>query len=292
MNEEKKKNNTGLIIVIVILIVLVLALCGYIAYDKLVVEKKGAKEVKTKEVVESKIEALDLSNSEISDSMNKLSRMTCGEGLYYYFLEKDKVEAKDISNEDAILFITPYYYDYSAKNEGNTDVVKKNENGIDYLDVSEEDLTKKVQQYFGKDYKFEHKTYDNGPATFEYDKDKKQYKVIINGFGCTGPINTSIGAITRAYHDNNKLVVTYRVLFGEDILDNPKDIYYSKYYKDFNKKEEISKDNLVFINYPYYQNLLVADSDYLKNFSYGSEYEFTFEKQDNEYVFASSKLKK
>ncbi len=280
-----KKN--GVLIVIFLIIGLSFGCIGGYLYR----ESKEEKPIKRPDtVVESKEQALDLSNTELTDTMSKITTMSCNKLQYYYFLEKEKVTIKDISNETAMMFIDYDYYGFVDENTKSK--IKKGEDGTEYIEVSEDEVLEKIQKRFGSDYKFEHKTYeDAGPAKFEYDKDKKQYKVILYGFGCTGPANTSIAQITKAYKKDDKMVVTYRVLYGEDILDNPTSTYYSKYYKDYNKKTPVSKDDINYTGNGYTPNLMVANDQYLPNYSLGSEYEFTFKKDGSEYVFVSSELK-
>lgn len=273
------KKNVGFIVLFLV-IGLLLGCCGGYFYAN---SNQGVKEKEKKEVKESKVEVLDLSSKEI-DVMNKLSIFGCNVLPYDYFLKKDKVSVNDISNKDAINFI-------SSDNFSENKEIKKDESGAEYVEVDEDVILEKIQKRFGKNYKFEHKTYDDSLILLEYNKEKKQYKVTLPGFHCTGPTSTTIDRITKAYKVDNKLVITYRILFGESVM-NPTGEYYAKYYKDYNNKELIPQKDLQYVPNHYEPSLYVADSDYLKNYSYGSEYEFTFEKQGNEYVFVSSELKK
>ena len=280
------KKNSGLIVIFLIIGLLFGCIGGYLYRESK--EKKPIE--KTNTIVEDREQVIDLSSDELSETMSKLTTMSCNKIQYYYFLEKDKVTTKDISNEDAMIFIDYDYYGFMDENAKSK--IKKSEDGTDYIEVSEDEVLEKIQKRFGSDYKFEHKTYENsGPAKFEYDKDKKQYKVILYGFGCTGPANTSIAQISKAFKKGDNMIVTYRVLYGEDILDNPSSTYYAKYYQDYSKKKPVSKDDINYTNNGYTPNLMEANSLYLPNYNLGSEYEFTFKKDGSEYVFVSSELK-
>lgn len=272
------------VIGIVIAILLALGIGGFGGYYySNNIKKDDTKKEESSKQEETKVESLDVTDPIIEETLNKMSGLSCSTISYDYLVRKDELKVDDIPNEDAIWLISGLTVGTEASKEK----------------YSEEEITKNIQAILGKDYKFEHKNYKN--SGFEYDKDKKQYTVIISTWGCTvGPHAPDLDRVTKAVVKGNTLTITYKVLFGQsDLPDSGKSPYYAKYYKDYAKKQQVPQKSIQFIPEPE-KNAVVepsieiyyADSEVADNYNLGSTYEFTFEKQDNEYVFVKSQKMK
>ena len=283
------KKSVGLIILFLIIGLIIGVVGGYF-YHGMVVGVPKCEESTKSGTTKASVKIVDITDSVVSDTMAKINRLTCDILPYRYFLEKDKVTAKDISNDVALNLVDINYY--TGVRVDNKDKIKKDSNGNEYFEVDAAEVEKQVKSILGDDYKFEHKTYKESTiAIFEYDQNNNKYKVIMQPFGCTvGPHAPSLNQVTKAEEKGNKLIITYKVLFGEDsIPENPGDNYFAKYYKDYKHTQQIKQDDL---DYVVQDNIFVADSASLKNLNLGSTYQFTFEKQNDNYVFVSSELMK
>ncbi len=268
----------ALIVVLVLLLIAGAGVGGYLYAGS----KKEDKPVTTEEPKEEPKEEqiLDITDPIITKTIDKIRRTGLCNPDYEiasldYLLIEDSVSASDISNKEAVNY---YLISLSFGDSGKT---KK---------ISADEMTQKIQSILGKDYKFEHQTYGN----FKYDKEKKNYVINLIPFGCTtGPYAKSLAKVTKAIVKGDELTITYKLLFSDgDIGTDSKQEYYVKYYKDYAKKNQVAEKEIDFISSPSEENAYEANPTSANNYNLGSTYEFTFEKQGEEYVFVKSQLMK
>ena len=157
------------------------------------------------------------------------------------------------------------------------------DNFIDKNVVSLDEMKNSIKKYFGKDYVFNPDTLDlnNRCAFFGYDSNTKIFTK--NGGGCgstTGPSSTY--KIVKAVDINGTLKLNVKVIFANSTT--------KKYYSDYNKTNVISDfDEEGYSDRDEYGNHTEAYLNYLDSLlNQGSNYQFTFKLENNNYVFVSS----
>ncbi len=262
----------ALITILVIILIAGAGVGGYFYGNSQKKENKTVKKETTKEEVKEEI--LDITDPIVEESFNKIMQAErCNISPLDYILKKDNLNASDITNKEVIEY---YFQSYGWGESGET------------TKLSEEKLLNKVHSILGNDYKFELKTYDN----FKYDKASKQFIITKKPWGCIFPGVQDLEKISKAVIKGDQLIITYKILFAGDGInweENDK-ANYLNYYNDYNKKKLIPKKDIEYDNGDEYNNYRAEDNAH--NYSLGSTYQFTFEKQDGEYVFVNSKLMK
>ena len=255
---EKKKSPVGLIILIIILMCGCLVGGYYINESGVLnnISANNSKESKNKnkdtdkegkEQTETIYETVD---SKISGLIQKvIGGHSCAE--LEKFANDKKITVNDISNLDAVLFVS---FDFAKDNK---------------TEVSLEDFTNQVQKYLGKDYKFDPTKIDFNSIScimYKYDATNKKFLKQETACGWTCGPRTNY-KITKAVDTNGVLELTTRVIYASH--DQGKDGYYSDYQKT-NKIGDFEN---------YFDDSL---------FDKGSVYKFTFKDEDGNYVFVSS----
>lgn len=267
MSNTKKR----IFISIIIVLVALLGVTQYMVYknfivgnndniiDTATIQKKQILSSETEK--EEKIEVLDITNSEVRQLYNKISKginFNCGINDYY---TNKKVIAMDIVNEVAYNIALSSLLD--------------NDNGTGITigqDFTEEMINNEIAKIFGKNYKFINQEYGTC-IQYKYDINTKTYKY--SGGKCNSTCkNKNMVKIVKALKKNNTIEIYPRVLF---IDSKPNSL---KYYKDYDRT--LSVDLITDkIGIPY-----EIDENYAK----GSLYKLIFTKEDNNYVFTSSEL--
>ena len=252
--EDKKKSPVGTIVIVIIIVLLMIAclIGGYLINEMNNKKDNDGDSVielddETKEQNEIVYETTDETVSKLIEKYR--SGFDCSR--LEVFANDKKVKASDISNDVA--------YEVAVFNKN--DVFTKDT-------VTVEEVTKEVQKYFGKDYKFNPDSLKERKGTcisHYYDKENKQFAYQETACGGTcGPRTTY--KLTKAIEKNGKLELTIKVLFAS--WDKGKEGYYSDYQKT---------------------NKIGTFEDYLESmFEKGSTYKFTFKNEDGNYVFVSS----
>ena len=259
--------------VIVILLLALIVSLGFIAYqnglkdyliDKGYIEenKKDTKKEEKKDKKETdnqEEEYLETVDSTVLDSIDKIdSAINNYCGTYKTYFTTNKVEAKDISNQLAYETVM-------------TKLIKTNN-----APISKENMEQAIKETFGKDYKFEHKTYSSCPA-YTYNEQDEVYEY--QGAECGGTCSLSyLSKVVKATKTNDKLEIYIRIVFTNQSL-TLNDRY--AFCKNADLTEIVG-----------YATSTELTSDLTKDrlISQGSLYKLTFNKEDDNYVFASSEL--
>ena len=194
--------------------------------------------------------------------------------------------ATDLTEEQAILLVM----------RNNRDIFTKSETFSDkpFGEVKASELREMVQSILGKNYNLTKETYTDGCITLKYNKEKDSYELYSEECGgpvCPDIVGNDLGKITNAKLSNNKLIVTYKILFSEKVeLTELTNNQYLKYYND---DGEVTLDKSLYshgtkevggqsIEYYY------LDGKTDSTFKDAEVYKFTFEKQGDNYVFVST----
>lgn len=258
MENKRVKNSVGTTIVIILLMLVIIALVGYMAYDKGYIFNK--KEVTTKEDAKNNKSDKNnkvITNLEVTDSIvqqlysNVGLDIPCLESVYF---KDKKVVASDIDK------------DYATR-------VLFNKLGYSVSTFTKSQVDDIFNSIYGKNYKYVHGNM-NGCPTVTYDSNSEIYTVATDGCGFTcGP--SDLKKIVKAERTSNDVSIYFRVLFLEDNAGNNYD-----YYKDYKKTQRV---DLKIDEAGFPEDI---DSNYAK----GSLYKMTFVKENNNYVFKESNL--
>ena len=271
---EVKKKDSFFVVIIVILFMVIAGLCGFILIDFLDADKNNVAEKNDvdKDVsdnndgtdVVTKVEVTDLNS--IRQHLEKFMTALgdCSDEAANYFTTK-KVVAADISNELALKTTAFAFLDQKVS-------------------ISAEDFSKKVAEYFGKDYVYQHFTY-NDCINHVYNANSNSYEYVETACGCTTGPNASIKYnIASAYYEGDLLVLNLKVLFPSKEY---KDGEYHKYYSDAARTKEIA--GLVYSEVEDGWILGARPLDIDDNFAKGGNYKFVLKKvTDGIYSFVSS----
>lgn len=257
-------------IVIFLLFVAVFALAGYIAYDNGLFDsfikkeetvKKEEKDNKEKETITNSGELLEITDERVLDAVDKIdSAINNYCGTYQTYLTDSKTTTKDINNQFAYETVM-------------TKLIKTNN-----APISKEEMDKQIDITFGKDYKFEHKTYESCPS-YTYNEQTGVYTYVgANCGGTCGP--NKLSKVVKALLNENKLEVYVRIVYSNPSLTVNGRIAFCK-----------NSDLTDIVGYIMEDNLTdTAQTDRL--ISKGSLYKITFTNEDDNYVFTSSELQK
>lgn len=258
MENKRLKNSVGTTIVIILLMLVIIALVGYIAYDKGYIFNK--KEVTTKEAVKNnKAEKKEkvITSLEVTDPIVQQLYSNVGLDIAClksaYFKDK-KVVASDIDK------------DYATR-------VLFNKLGYSVSTFTKSQVDDIFNSIYGKNYKFVHGNM-NGCPTVTYDSNSEIYTVVSAGCGWTcGP--SDLKKIVKAERTSNEVSIYFRVLFLGDNASNNYD-----YYKDYNKTQKLDLKT----------DEAGVPEDIDSNYAKGSLYKMIFVKDNNNYVFRESNL--
>ena len=249
--EEEKKGGKGLIVLVILLLLICCGLGAFIFMnkDKLLENEKTTVEKESKKDSVKKCDEVKVYET-TDESVTKLIRqlvagMECN--ALEIFTNDKKVTASDISADRAY------------------DIVMYNQDSGASGTLTLDDLTKIIQKYLGKDYKFDvdklRKT-KGACISHYYDPSTKTFIPQETACGGTcGPHTTY--QIVKAYDTNGTLEIDVKVLFVDKNMTG--------FYSDYNTTNLVS-------------NFDIPVSDYAK----GSLYKFIFDEEDGNYVFVSS----
>lgn len=246
-------------IIIAMLFIIIIGLGGYLVYDKVIKKDTKSNQSTTQYITEEKT-YLDTIDQRVVEMMAKIENALdyqCGTDSVY--LTQKKVKVENLSNE----------FVYKTAMETLT---QENKNTI-----SAEKLEQAIKNTFGKNYKFEHKTYNSCPS-YTYDSVNKIYQLAQEGCGGTcGPNN--IKEITKVIKTKKTIEVYEKVIFtnAQTIEGNQ-----VPYYKENNLKE--------LLGYLTTDDIGYNEENEKKLLAQGSLYKFTFKLEDGNYVFLSSEL--
>lgn len=250
--EEKKKGNKGLIVVIVLLLLICCGMGGFIFMNKdKIFSTKSEPEAGDKEKKEEKepvVTVFEVDDAKISKLIdNLIVGFECNRLEVY--TNDNKVSASDISNDIA--------YEVAVYNQ---------DSNLSKDSVSTDEITKLVQKYFGKDYKFDPETLTDRKGqciSHYYDKASKQFAYQETACGGTcGPHTTY--KIVKAVDTDGVLKLDVKVIFVDQNITN--------FYSDYAKTNIIGG----------------FDNDVESYFNQGSDYQFTFKNEDDNYAFVSA----
>lgn len=266
----EEKRETGKVIIIVILVLMVLALGGYIVYDKFLSKEEVADVSKDEKEKEIEIDNLEVNDDLVVSLVEKItSGMDCTDFKDIYF--KDGVfKGSDFSNQEI--------YSLALK-KMLSEVAGDSVTGTGYKDFSVERLESEIVKIVGKDYQFNHKSYVSCPA-WDYDATAKNYKApASSACGCTtGPYHT-IAKTAKAFKEGDKVEIYQRVIFVDTIT--------GKGYSDSKKTKEIT--GLTTLSADQWGNPVDnIDESNDANIAKGTLYKLVFEKENDEYIFVSS----
>lgn len=267
--EEKKKSGSKIIVVLLVLVVL--ALVGYIVYDKVlggnntidtsVADKKDYVLEK-----KSEVEVLETTDELVTNLIGKITNVMDCENFRDIFLTDGVFKGTDFSNQQIYSLALRSIY---------SEVSQDTSAGVQYKDFSSERLEKEIASIVGKDYKFTHESYISCPA-WDYDANTKSYKAPTgSACGCTtGPYHT-MTRTTKAFKNGGKIEIYQRVIFVDTIT--------GKGYSDSKKTNEIT--DLVRLG-GMYEDAIDDSND--ANYTKGALYKLVFEEEDGNYIFVSS----
>lgn len=271
-NNRKKENHKRNPLIICLLIIISFTLGTISTYyyfevikkDYITIENNSKNETtKNKE----QIEILEITDSQVIKLYNNISNAIgyyCDIDDYY---KDEKVTVNNLS-EDLALNIAIFQLYNDKKESGQGIKFYKGDS------FTSEELNKKITEIFGKNFKYTNKDINSCPS-FKYDNTTNKYIIEQEPAcgGTCGPVN--IIKVVKAIKSDNSIEIYVRVLFV-DVDENSNIIY----YKDYTKTQALTnleKNDVTGA---------VKDSD--KNLSQGGLYKLTFNKEESNYVFASS----
>ena len=270
-------------IIILVILILIGALGGVYYYTQM---KTDSNSTTTNE----KSNNFNITDDIVTTAMEKIKGtnvIDCSNDPYILLISKEKYMASDLTEDLAIRLVI----------KNNPDVfINKSETFSDkpFGEVKASELREMVQSILGKDYNLTKETYTDGCITIKYNKEKDSYE--LNSEECGGPVcpdivGNDLGKITNAKLSNNKLIVTYKILFSEKV--ELTELINNQYLKYYNDDGEVTLDKSLYshgtkevggqsINYYY----IDAKTDSV--FKDAEVYKFTFEKQGDNYIFVST----
>ncbi len=254
---------------IILLVVLFLIPIGYYTYLQLNDDKK---EDKQEEVIKKDN---DVNNDLVTEVMNKIKKpdsYSCS-GDYDFYLTKDKFLSTDLKIDNAIILTMNQIPELKCE-EG---------------EVSADKFISTLHSILGKDYQIDKKSYNTlYPLIYNKNTDSFSIGSCPNYSTCLS--NQDIEKITDNLLEDNKLVITFKKLFREDVnLNKVSNGYYVKYYKDYEKKDQVAIDKKYYTESNGIYDIENVTDEVLEN---AATYKFTFEKQDGNYVYVSTELVK
>lgn len=262
--KEENKNNElkvfiGISFVLCIAVGILIGLIGGGFFkDTEVLDKSENQEEKNDEA-KIKISDLEFVGKQLEKFMIAIG--DCGDVAANYFTTK-KVVAADISNELALKTVAYAFYDQNTA-------------------IPAEDFAKKVKEYFGSDYNYQHFTYNNC-INHVYNSSSNSYELVQTACGCTSAPNTFIKYdVSEAYSQGDLLVLNVRALFpGSEFKIGE----YHKYYSDAARTKQVG---LIYSEDIYVEEAQPLDVE--DNFAKGGNYKVVLKKvTDDFYSFVSS----
>lgn len=246
-------------VVIIILLIMLLGLGGYTAYDEFLREKP-IKQKNSEKVNVSEEEYLETTDPLVLDAMNKINSALgyyCGTEKEY--MKNTKVTVQNITNELA-------YATVMAKLTSDTNT-----------SIPATQVDKAIAETFGKNYQFEHKTYNSCPA-YTYDATTGYYNFA--GAECGGTCGPSTEQkIVKARKKDKTLEIYERIIFANiDMTEGDK----VAYCKDVDLQQ--------IVGYLSSSDIQYNQEEVQRIVSKGSLYKITFNLEDGTYVFVSSEL--
>ncbi len=268
--EENKKSKKGLIFIIALILGLVVGIGGSYYYFNVMNNDKGeASPAKTSSG--KTIKNLEVTDKLVQDNYSKLmvwGVAKCDDSAKEYFKES-KVKASDISNESVYSIVDTNFYN----NKGT---------------LTKKDYEEKIEEYFGKDYKYEHTDWTRKLCSpHRYNKSTGKYEYQEPACGCTsGPNSFLKTRIVKAELSGDELVVYVKVLFpgSPENVDGNGNV---KYYSDASLKNAISDLQYTYVNNDGQEDKEMEEpSDVDKNYAKGGTYKFVMKKyKDDKYSF-------
>lgn len=257
--KKEKGKNTGIII---LLVVVLIVMTGYIIYDKVFMDKCNVKEeTKEEEDTEEKVEYLDIYSEEIQKLYNNVHTSNCNESTMDFY--RDGSVSMENFKKNAFYMA----YEMLVEEKGTT-------NSYGYKELKSftyEEINKKAQQIFGKDFNVEEKVYSICP-TYKYNSTTKTYTLDEEGgCGCTtGPDGPHM-TLYQATKTKNQIDIYEAVVYQKY---NEGSIYYT-YYKDPLFNQKISDDAC----YDGYSTKTCIENS--------TKYKFTYTLKDNNYILTN-----
>lgn len=248
-------------VIIAILLIALLGSVGYTIYDKVLKkENTPEKELQQEKTTKETEEYLEITDQLVLDTIDKIDSALgyyCGTEKEY--MKNEKVTAKDITNELAYATVmTRLMTDTNSP-------------------IPASQLDKAIDETFGKDYQFEHKTYMTCPA-YAYDAASGYYNFAEAECGGTcGPSNQK--EIVKVRKTDKTLEIYERIVFANIEMSEGDKVAYCK---DVNLQQVVGYLSSTDIQY--------NKEEVQKVISKGSLYKLTFNLEDGNYVFASSEL--
>lgn len=249
-NKKKGKGNT---IIIVILSLLVVGLGLFIVYDKVLSkeeEKSVVEEEEVEEVEEDEPIVLDIYSDQVQKLYNQIHPKGCLftiDNLYF----NGPISYEKLKNN-------AFYLGYSLIVDNDVQKAR---------DFTYDEVNKKVQSIFGKDFQLEEKpytlcpfTYDSASKTYKYQKD--------GGCGCTHGPEGPFFTLYKAMQVDNEIHIYESVVYSKYNPSSDSFDYYQDYLRT-NKIETNCNDGLS-------SKACINDS---------TKYKFVYEKSGNDYVF-------
>ncbi len=269
--EKEKKERTSKVTIWALVIVLILAL-GYIAYDKGLIfsnsstnttdvsdKDNNAGNKKDEDENKDYITKLEVNDSIVLDSFNKMAGFSCFVNEYYY--TDSKVTSSSFGNE--------FVYKLASLNV---------EKMYGKVDITEAQFDNAVSNIFGSNYKYNHIAYTNVCTRYIYNPNTKVYVYQEqpvcddSSFSCNQD-NPDLLEIVGAYKDDKTLTIELGVLFA---TDNGNNTY--TYYKDY-KRTQIVTD------YERVDGSNIAKNT-IENAKKGTIYNMVFTLENGNYVYS------
>ena len=279
--KESRKNNKTFCVIIIAFVFALSFCCGIVLGH--IIFKNDNKNINSNDNIENKNDNnvkesedtyidIDLEKAKEIISNYSLSSIDCVNYLSNFF--KNEVTVTDLDTE----YVAAAVFNYAVKEEINNN--KDFKNNISNYKLSIQKYREYASRLFGKDYEAKLVNSINisnksiGCLSFVLNDAKNEYSAID-----LGPCGDICGfykvnnKLVYAKESKDKLVLGYKVIFlGETIKDENGEII-TKVYSDYDNKN------------------FVAGIYDINNLDYklGSDYEITFVKENDEYVFLNSK---
>lgn len=256
VTKKTKNKNTG---IIVFLILVLICMTGYIIYDKTMSDKCDVKEnEKTEEEKFEKLEYLDIYSDQIQKLYNNIQTSGCYENTVEFY--RNGSVSMDSFKKNAFYMA----YEMLVEEKGTT-------NSYGYKELKSftiDEINKKVQQIFGKEFNVEAKAYQICPV-YNYDNSTKTYTLDPEGgCGCTtgpdGPHMTLYQATTTGDKISIYESVVYQQYDGEsNLYTYYKDPLYNQKINDYSCEQGFSTKKCIDNSTKYKFTFTLEDDNYI-----------------------------
>ena len=282
---KSNKSSKGSMIGFIISIILIIALSGYIIYDKFISNTKQEENIQEdnianqKEENEVSRENIDITGQRVTNLMNitdATNNIFVGD-FFGYFYNSDVYKFSDMSDSDKLSLAWFAYENlYSSIELENTNVTD--------VSISEDKVNQIVKTIFGPDNTYNMVNF-YAPACgvlLTYDENSNKFNGPSGVCGGVGWPPKYLTDVVEAYKENDEIIIFQKVLYVEyKAKGNNYDIAYADIYNNASKEKTIQTD----IEENEFDNI---KTNYIDN---GDTYKFTFKKQsDGNYYFYSSEL--